>query len=59
MVRTHDFLLEIQRLQIVRHRHQVGFGRQLVGRVGPVAVLERAELAAFDELAQAVCTSRK
>jgi hypothetical protein len=47
-----DLFLEVQRLQVVRHGHQVGFGRQLVGRVAPVAVAEGAELAAFDELLQ-------
>jgi hypothetical protein len=49
-----DLLLEIEGLQVVRHRHQVGLGRQLVGRVAPVAVHERAELAGFDELLQPV-----
>jgi hypothetical protein len=49
-----DLFLEVQRLQVVRHGHQVGFGRQLVGRVAPVAVAEGAELAAFDELLQPV-----
>ena len=38
----------------MRHGHEVGFGRQLVGRVAPVAVHEGAELARFDELFQAV-----
>ena len=44
--------LPVERLQIMRHRHQIGFGRQLIGRMAPVAVLERAELAALDELLQ-------
>ena len=47
-----DLLLEIERLEVVRHRHQVGLGRQLVGRVAPVAVAERPELAGLDELLQ-------
>ena len=55
----HDLLLEIERLQIMRHRHQVGFRRQQVGRIGPIAVLERAKLAALHELLQRFCTSRK
>ena len=49
-----DFLLEVERLEVVRDRHQVGFRRQLVGRVAPVAVAERPELSRLDELLQAV-----
>ena len=30
-----DLLLEIERLQIMRDRHQIGFRRQLIGRHGP------------------------
>ena len=48
-----DFLLEIERLEIMRDRHQIGFGRQSVGGMAPIAVLERAELARLDELLQA------
>ena len=44
-----DFALPVQRLQVVRHGHQVGFGRKLVGGVAPVAVGEEPELAACDE----------
>src|SRR5207237_70300 len=47
-----DLLLEVERLQIMRDRHQVRFGRQLVGRVAPIGVLERTELAGLDELRQ-------
>ena len=50
----HDLLLEIERLEVVRHRHQVGLGGQLVGRVAPVAVAERAQLPGLDELLQPV-----
>jgi len=49
-----DLLLEVQRLQVMRHRHQVGLGRQLVRWVAPVGVRERPELAGFDELLQPV-----
>ena len=49
-----DLLLEVERLEVVRDRHQVRFGRQLVRRVAPVAVAERAELPRLDELLQAV-----
>jgi hypothetical protein len=49
-----------QRLQVVRHRHQVGFGRQLVGRVAPEAAGEDAQLSGLDELLQTrFCTSAK
>ena len=44
-----ELALPVERLEVVRDRHQVGFGRQLVGRVAPVAVGEGAELAALDE----------
>ena len=50
----HDFLLEVERFEVVRDGHQVGFRRQLVGRVTPVAVAERPELSRLDELLQAV-----
>ena len=48
------FLLQVQRLQVVRHGHQVGLGRQDVGLGAPVAVLERPELATLDKLLDAV-----
>ncbi|CAM2154319.1 hypothetical protein PT2222_300024 [Paraburkholderia tropica] len=47
-----DFLLEIERFEVMRDRHQIGFGRQLVGRMAPVAVAERPELARIDETLQ-------
>ena len=31
----HDLLLEIERLEIMRDRHQIGFGRQLIGGFVP------------------------
>jgi len=49
-----DFLLKIECFQVVRDRHQIGFGWQLVGRIAPVAVHERAELAGLDEFLQPV-----
>ena len=45
-----DLALPVERLEVVRHRQQVGLGRQLVGRVAPVAVGEQAQLAGVDEL---------
>ncbi len=45
-------LLQVERLEVMRDGHQVRFRRQQIGRIAPVAVHERAELAAFDELAQ-------
>jgi hypothetical protein len=44
--------LHFQRLQVVRHGHQVHLGRELHRRVAPVAVGEDAELAAIDEALQ-------
>ena len=49
-VHLDELALPVERLEVVRHRHQVGFGRQLVGRVAPVGVGEGPELAAIDEL---------
>ena len=45
-----DVLLEIEGLQVMGDGHQVGFRRQLVGRVAPVGIHEGSELAGFDEL---------
>gem|GEM_PF-7086711 len=44
-----DFLLPAQRLQVMRHRHEVRLGRQLVRRVPPVGVLEDAQLPGLHE----------
>ena len=44
-----DLLLEIERFEIMRHRHQIGLGRQVIGLAAPIAVLERPELAGLDE----------
>ena len=38
-----DFLLPLQRIEIVSNSDQVYFRRELVGRVSPVAVGEDAE----------------
>ena len=48
-VNPHDVPLPLQRLEIVRDRQQVRFGRELVGRVAPVAVRERPKLPRTDE----------
>ena len=53
-VDLHDLFLKIQRLKIVGRRHQVRLGRQKIGRIVPVAILEKAKLATFDKLLQAV-----
>ena len=53
MYLNHVFL-EIQGFQIVGHHEQVGFGRQLVGRVPPVAVGENAQLAGFNHAVEAI-----
>ena len=40
-----DFFLPLERVEIVRHADQVDFGRQLVGRMAPIAVGEDAQAA--------------
>ena len=42
-----------ERIQIMRHRHEVGLGRQLVERITPVGVGENAELPGFHQLLDA------
>ena len=49
-----DLLLPLEGLEVVGHAEEVDLGRQLVGRVAPVAVGEDAELAALDERRQAL-----
>ena len=46
--------LPVERLQVMRHRHEVGFGRQLIGGMAPIGVGEDAELAALDKGLDAV-----
>ena len=48
----HHIALPGECIQVMRHGHEVGFGRQLVGRMSPVAVGENAELPGFDEALQ-------
>ena len=51
--------LPLERLEVVRDRHEVRLRRQLVGGVAPVGVGERPELAAFDKRLQPVTHSAK
>ncbi len=51
--------LPVERFQIVRDGHQVGFRREPVGRMAPVRVGERAELTAIDEPFDAVADASK
>ena len=46
--------LKIERLKIVRHRHQIGLRRQSIGGMAPIGVGENAELAALDKGLHAV-----
>jgi len=46
--------LPLERFQIMRHRHEVGFGRQPIGRMAPIGIPERAELAALDKAIDAI-----
>ena len=39
--------LKVERLQIVRRRHQIGLGRQSIGGMAPIGIGEDAELAAL------------
>ncbi len=48
-VQLDELALPVERLEVVRDRHQVRLGRQLVGGMAPVRVRERAELTAIDE----------
>ena len=43
-----EILLQGQRFQIMRHGQKVHFGRQLIGRMSPVAAGKQAQLAAID-----------
>ena len=53
-VNLDHFLLPLQRFQIVRHRHQVRFGRQLIGWMTPVGILENSELSGIHKLLDGV-----
>ena len=44
-----EVLLPGERFQVMRHRQQVHFGRQMIGRMSPIAAGEQAELAAIDQ----------
>ena len=48
-VHLDELALPVERFEVVRHGHQVRFGRQPVSGVAPVGVGERPELAAIDE----------
>jgi hypothetical protein len=48
-VQCHGVALPDQCIKIVGDGHQVGLGRQAIGRMAPVAVAEDAELSAVDE----------
>ena len=48
-----DLALPRERIEIMRHRHEVRLRRQLVERVAPVGVGENAELPRFDQLLDA------
>ena len=54
-----DLALPGERVEIMRHRHQIGLGRQLVGGVAPIAVGENAELARRRQALHRSCTSAK
>ena len=51
-VDLHHVALPFQRIEIMRHRHQVGFRRQAIIRVTIIAVGENAQLAGFHECFQ-------
>ena len=48
-VHLDELALPVERLEIVRDRHQVGLGRELVGRMAPVGVGKRSQLPALDK----------
>ena len=41
--------LPVERLEVMRHGHEIGLWRQLIGRMAPIGVGENPELAALDE----------
>ena len=49
----HKIFLQVQRFQVMGHRHQIRFRRQFIGGVIPVTVLERAQLTGLHKLADA------
>src|ERR1019366_4987890 len=51
--------LKIERLQVMRRRHQVGFGRQSIGGMAPITIGKDAELATLDKGLEAVPHSGK
>ncbi len=53
-VHLHPLFLEIERLQIVGHGHEIGLGRQDVSRAAPVGIGEDPELAALHEALEPV-----
>ena len=58
-VHLDELALPVERLEVVRDRHQVGLGRQSVGRVAPVRVGKRSELPALDESLDPVADARE
>ena len=51
--------LPVERFEIVRQRHQIGLGRQLVSRMPPIGIGERAELATLHESLNAIAHTGK
>ena len=58
-VQPGDVTLPRERIEVVRHGHQVRFRRQLVGRVPPVTVGEYPELSTLDESTHALLHVRE
>ena len=58
-VQLDELALPVERFEVVRDGHQVGFRRQPVRRMAPVRVGEGTELAAIDERLDAVADARE
>ena len=53
-VNPDDFLLPLESLQIMRHRHEIRLGRELVGRMSPVTIGKNPQLPALHKFCQAL-----
>ena len=51
--------LPVERFEVVCERHEIGFWRELVGRVAPIGIGVWTELASFDKCFDPVAHPRK
>jgi hypothetical protein len=48
-LQLHDLTLPSERVEVMRHGHEVRFRRQRVARMPPIAIGENPELSGFDQ----------